>query len=895
MWAFGQMFPRRLVEVSDPGQCRSVDAPIVWLVGGHDSSASSPHRPSDPTGPVGEPPSPAGVRTLDELVTRLSQLRAWSGLGYREVHRRVVELRRRRHRGPPEQVSFDTVYRCMRPGRSRLDVELVVDIARVLLGEGAAAAAWRMALQVLGGRAGAAGIVRVFPALPDDLPGFTGRRAELRWLLDGLASQRPDAAAAVAVIEGMAGVGKTTLVIHAGHQLLHRGHGTDLQLSVDLRGYDAELPPADPAAVLEGFLRVLGVPGDQIYQLDLAGRAARYRRLLAGRRALIVLDNAASQEQVTPLLPQTAGGLTMITTRNTLDNLSGARRLRLDTFSEAEALELLRRTVGPDRVDAAPQVASAIAGLVGCLPLALGVVAGRINDSHGWTLADHLARLTERHQLRRLDSGIELALDLSYHALTSDLRQTLRLLALHRGRDFSAYAAAASGADLPTTTQRLNSLLAADLLQRPTPTRYHLHDLIQIYANARAIDDEPDSARQSALTRLFDSYLFTSAQAMDALAPIGQHRRPTIPTPPTPTPPIADRAAARAWLVAEHANLLVTIAHTAGQGWPTHTTRLSATLSRWLSIGGHLADALTVYGHALDAARGSGDRAAEGVAPMNLGTVRERLGQYRDAGAALHQALQISREVGDRYTEGRFRGPRRYRRGTRPLPQRTQALGSGGRLPPDRRPRRRGQRPQQHRRHLRTNGPLPPGDHPLPAGTGDQPGGRGPRPHRHCPGRPHLDPRQAATPARGPGVPPAALAVYREHGYRAGEALILSLYGLMYGADHPDTAEQHQRAATSSTRSASPRSRPKCSTTLAKRCAPSGTTTRRGGSTSWPSNWLGTPATAGSRPAHMTASRMSCTPPTSQTTPTHTGRKHWPSTPSSVHHWPARSRHTSTR
>ena len=668
----------------------------------------------------------------------------------------------------------------------------------MLLGDEAGAAPWRMALQVLSGQAVADGTVRVSPALPDDLPGFIGRRAELQRLLDGLTSQRSDAAAAVAVIEGMAGVGKTTLVIHAGHELLRHGQGTDLQLSVNLRGYDPELPPADPAAVLDGFLRALGVPGDQIYHLDLAGRAARYRRLLTGRRALIVLDNAATQEQVTPLLPQTTGSLTMITSRDAMATLPGSRRLPLDAFSEAEALELLRRTVGPDRIDAAPQVALGIAGLVGCLPLALGVVAGRINDSPEWTLADHLARLTERHRLRQLDSGIELALDLSYHALGPDLRQTLRLLALHCGHDFDAYAAAAlAGTDLPTTHQRLNSLLAANLLQRPTPTHYHLHDLIQIYANARAIDDEPDSSRRTALTRLFDSYLFTSAQAIDALHPAGRRRRPTIPTPSAPTQPIADRATARAWLVTEHANLLATIAHTA-HGWPTHTTRLSSLLSWWLSVGGHHADALTVYAHALDAARASGDRAGEGTTLMNLGTVRERLGQYRDAIEVLHQALQISREVGDRYTEGRSRG----RLGTTDT-----ALG----------------RYPNALEHFSAAVDIyrQIGDRSAEGIARNNTGTTYERMGHYHQAITHY--RQALAISRAVNdqnltgtvlgnlscaharlrrLPEAqeyhqqALVLLREHGNRGGEALALSLHGLLYGADHPDTKEHNQRATT---------------------------------------------------------------------------------------------------
>jgi len=747
------------------------------------------------TGSVGGPPNPHGVRTLDELVARLSRLRAWTGLGYREVHRRVVELRRRR--GVPEQLAFDTVYRCMRPGRRRLDVELVVDIARVLLGDESAAAAWRMAYRVLAGGTGKAGIVRVFPALPDDLPEFTGRRAELQRLLDGLTPRRPDATPAVSVIEGMAGVGKTTLVIHAGHQLLHRGHGTDLQLSVNLRGYDPEQPPADPAAVLEGFLRVLGVPGDQIYHLDLAGRTARYRRLLAGRRTLVVLDNAATEEQVTPLLPLITGCLTMITSRNTLADLPGSRRLSLGTFTEAEALDLLRRTVGPDRVTAAPDVAAGIARLVGCLPLALSVVAGRINDSPEWTLADHLARLTERTRLRQLDSGIELALDLSYHALAPDLQRMVRLLALHCGRDFDAYAAAAlAGADLPTVNRRLDSLVAANLLQRRTPTRYGFHDVIHVYANARAIDGEPDSARRAALTRLFDSYLVTASQAADALYPFERHRRPRVPMPRTPTSPVADRAAARAWLAAEHANLLAVVAHTATHDWPTHTTRFGATLSRWFYNSDHYADALTAYGHALDAARGSADRAAEGVALVNLGWIHQMLGQYRDAIAVLQQALRTSRQAGDRLTEGRSLGglaTTNMALGRYPIALRhLSAAANIHRQVGDRfaegivlnnigdlyeRMGRYDQAILCYRQGLAISREV--GDH---VSVGIVLGSL------------------TSAYARAGRLPEArechwqAFALYREHDYQAGKAYLLSLSGLVHGADHPDTDEHHRRA-----------------------------------------------------------------------------------------------------
>ena len=194
-------------------------------------------------GAVGPPPDPCGVGTVDELIARLRLLRAWSGLGYHEIHRRVVDLRA--ERGCAQGLSYNTVYRCLQPGRSRLDVELVADIVRVLVDDDEAGVAWRLAHQVVAVRADAAGIVRASAALPDDLADFTGRRATLDRLL-GLVDEA-GTAAPVVVIDGMAGVGKTTLAARAAHLLVRQGRFADLQLSVNLRGYEPAQPPASAA------------------------------------------------------------------------------------------------------------------------------------------------------------------------------------------------------------------------------------------------------------------------------------------------------------------------------------------------------------------------------------------------------------------------------------------------------------------------------------------------------------------------------------------------------------------------------------------------------------------------------------------------------------------------
>jgi NB-ARC domain len=449
------------------------------------------------------PPSPHGVRTLDELIGRLRELRSWSGLSYHEVHRRVVELRQ--PRGIPERLVYNTVYRCFQPGRSRLDVELVVDIARALLGDDALAAQWRAAYQVVTGTATEAKIVSVSWRLPDDPGGFIGRREELDLLLG------PGAAPVIA-ITGMAGVGKTQLAATAGRLLLDTGRGRsdrnrggDLRLWVNLRGHDPDRPPADPAAVLGAVLRGLGVPGDRVYHLDLPGRAARYRELLAGRRGVIVLDNAASEDQVRPLLPATPGCRVLITSRRVLTGLPGVRELRLQVFSPEEAMAVLHRAAGAARLEAEPDAATGIARLAGYLPLALGLIAARIERSPDWTLTDHLARLADHTRHRRLDGAVELALDSSYGVLPADRRRLFRLLALHPGGDLDTYAAAAlTGTALAAARLAMDELVAANLLHQDVPGRYAMHDLVRLYAAARAVDDEPSSARQVAVSGLLD-------------------------------------------------------------------------------------------------------------------------------------------------------------------------------------------------------------------------------------------------------------------------------------------------------------------------------------------------------------------------------------------------------
>jgi hypothetical protein len=247
-------------------------------------------------------------------------------------------------------------------------------------------------------------------------------------------------------------------------------------------------------------------------------------------------------------------------------------------LSRDEAIELLRRNTDARRIDAGPDSATRIADLLGCLPLALGLVSGRSNANPDWLLTDHLTRLAERHRQLRLDDRVEIALGLSYQALRAGPRRLLLLLALHPGDDLDTHAAVApAGADLDTAQAHLDELLASNLLQQKTSGRNECHDLVGIHAAALAINDEPASARRDSLTLLFDHYLQTASRAMDT------YTRTTGTTDlrsprRAPLPAVAQPAPARAWLAVEHHNPLTAAAYAAEHGWPAHTHRFAAIL-----------------------------------------------------------------------------------------------------------------------------------------------------------------------------------------------------------------------------------------------------------------------------------------------------------------------------
>jgi tetratricopeptide (TPR) repeat protein len=594
-------------------------------------------------------PDPGQARTLDELIEGLRALKVWAGdPSYEWITSEINAAWTAAGRPAGELTKRPTVTDCFKPGRRRLNTDLVIAIVQALHPDMGYVTQWRQALRVISGETRAAAQVRTQDRLPPDVAGFTGRTAELNHLRHALHHSTADGGAVViSAIEGMAGVGKTQLAVHAGH-LLNREQPFDRVLFVNLRGFhpDPAQPPADPAAVLDGFLRLLGMPGQQIPH-NLGARATTYRRLLAGTRTLVVLDNAADADQVRPLLPETPGCLTLVTSRRSLTDLDAATQLAVDAFTAADARQFLTQAAPNVPVGDDPDAAARIAHRCGYLPLALGLVAGHMRAKPGWTLTDHADRLDERHHQRRLDSGVELALDLSYHHLPADRQRLLRLLGLHPGQDFDAYAAAAlADTDLHTAQAHLDHLCGDHLLQQGIPGRYTFHDLIRGYAGSRASDEDRLPERRAALTRLFDHYLATAATAMNTLHPAEAHRRPGTGPPGIATPNLTDPDTTRAWLDTERPTLIAVAAHTATHGWPTHTTRLSRTLSRYLNNGHHI-DALTIHDHAHRAALHTGDPAGQAHALTNLGLAHLRLSRYGPAGEHHQQALDLFRQADD--------------------------------------------------------------------------------------------------------------------------------------------------------------------------------------------------------------------------------------------------------
>jgi DNA-binding SARP family transcriptional activator/Tfp pilus assembly protein PilF len=514
--------------------------------------------------------------------------------------------------------------------------------------------------------------LRPVPAVPAQLPadvaGFAGRRPVLArldellagggdaWPIDGPASgpRTRSPAVVISAVSGTAGIGKTALAIHWAHRVADRF--PDGQLYVNLRGFDPTAAPMDPGQALRGFLTALHVPAQDI-PADPDAQAALYRSTIAGRRMLVVLDNARDSAQVRRLLPGASGCLVLVTSRNQLAGLvatDGARPIVLDLLPVDDARQVLVRRVGQHRIANEPEAVRQIIDACVRLPLALAIVAARAATNPHLSLQAIAAELADGHdRLDTLTSGdpcsdVRTVFSWSYRALSPDAARLFRLLGLHPGPDISTSAAASlSGVTRAQVRPALTELIRNNILMEPTAGRYTFHDLLRAYATDLAHTTEAEQQRQAAVLRALDHYVHSAHAAARLLNP---HRdQITLPPPRpgvTPEDP-ADHERAMAWFTAEHLVLVAAVDYAASTGHDTHTWQLAWALTEFLHRQGQWHDQVTTGTAAVAAAHRAADPSTQAGAHRLLARAYVQLGRFDDGQLHLRRALDLYHEAGD--------------------------------------------------------------------------------------------------------------------------------------------------------------------------------------------------------------------------------------------------------
>ncbi|WP_214410509.1 ATP-binding protein [Sphaerisporangium fuscum] len=487
---------------------------------------------------------------------------------------------------------------------------------------------------------------------------FVGRAGALEEAVRRLCGPEPWQRG-VLVVTGLPGVGKTSFAVRVAHQVAD--HFPDGQLHIDLHGFDPSGTVLEPQEALRILLEALGVPPERVPD-GVPAQRGLYRDRLAGRRVLVVLDNARDEEHLRHLLPDTPGCAVIVTSRSRLPGLivtQGAHPLTLDVLPPAEAEELLIHRLGEERVRAEPDAVQDIIARCARLPLALSIVAARAAVHPSFTLrtlADELADVDA--DLGILNAGhapadIRAVFSCSYRAVSPDAARLFRLLGLHIGTDLTAEVAAGlAGAPAVRVRPLLAELARSHLVTEHRPGRYLLHDLLRAYAAELAATECAEPERQAARRRLLDHYLHTAYRAERLLWP---HREPIdLPPPARGVDPgqITTEEQALAWLAAEHVTLLAAVPWAASIGLDTHAWQLSWSIHTYLGRQGRWRDQLAVQQVAHQAARRLGDSRALAVSARDLAIVLTQVGEHDEALGHLRHALSLYHELGDLVGQG---------------------------------------------------------------------------------------------------------------------------------------------------------------------------------------------------------------------------------------------------
>nr|BAW27698.1 regulator [Streptomyces sp. SoC090715LN-17] len=485
--------------------------------------------------------------------------------------------------------------------------------------------------------------------LPFDVPDFSGRRSELERVCE-VARRAPKGAPAVIALDGMGGSGKTALAVRAAHQLVEQY--PDGSLFIDLHGFTPGQEPLSAFHAQGDLLAAASIPSEEMPTAS-AGRAARWQSYMRGRCMVLILDNAASSEQVRALIPASSDSLVLITSRPRLTGLDGVEWLSVGALPEQDSDQLLRATLGAERVEREPDAASELVRLCGGLPLAVRIASARLANRPHWTVQRLVERLRDHN--RRLDEltsegrGVAGALLLSYQSMPRDQQSAFRLLGHHPGRYLDTHEAAALlDTDVLTAEDVLEELVDARLLEAREPGGYALHDLVRSFVQ-RIAQGSREPGDEPAMRRLLDHYLGMTKHACDVVFPgrrrikdDGEHQVDAT---------FDHKEKALQWLDQHRGSLLAAVdaAHDGGLLW--HAARLPRELGFHSSIRGYDSSANVALEKGVSASRQLKDRSLTRLNLMNLAMGKWRLGQLREAVGLLEEAVGLSRQMADEYSE----------------------------------------------------------------------------------------------------------------------------------------------------------------------------------------------------------------------------------------------------